>query len=71
VEDYNTASNTLAVLITNKLGMAALLYIKFFYFYYLFSIAIAALIHCKENPIHIFLFWELCGLSHNSTFMRL
>ncbi len=21
--------------------------------------------HCKENPIYVFLFWELCGLSPN------
>jgi hypothetical protein len=21
--------------------------------------------HCKENPIYVFLFWELCGLSLN------
>jgi hypothetical protein len=22
-------------------------------------------IHCNENPINVFLFWELCGLSPN------
>ncbi len=21
--------------------------------------------HCKENPIYVFLFWDLRGLSHN------
>jgi hypothetical protein len=21
------------------------------------------MVHCKENPIYVFLFWELCGLS--------
>ncbi len=23
------------------------------------------LMHCKENPIYVFLIWELCGLSPN------
>jgi hypothetical protein len=28
--------------------------------------------HCNENPIYVFLFWELCGLSVAiSTFMSL
>ncbi len=24
-----------------------------------------SLVHCNENPIYVFLFWELCGLSPN------
>jgi hypothetical protein len=29
------------------------------------------MVHCKENPNYVFLFWELCGLSPDSTFMCL
>ncbi len=28
-------------------------------------------VHCKENHIYVFLFWELRGLSPNITFMCL
>jgi hypothetical protein len=27
--------------------------------------AIARQLHCNENPIYVFLFWEFCGLSPN------
>ena len=26
---------------------------------------VADRVHCNENPIYVFLFWELCGLSLN------
>ncbi len=31
----------------------------------LYQIYECILVHCKENPIYVFLFWELRGLSHN------
>ncbi len=27
---------------------------------------VSLLLHCKENPFYVFLFWELRGLSPNS-----
>ncbi len=32
---------------------------------FLFIASPLSLIHCSENPIYAFLFWELCGLSPN------
>jgi hypothetical protein len=29
-------------------------------FYYTFTLI--RKVHCNENPIHVFLFWELCGI---------
>jgi hypothetical protein len=29
------------------------------------SLAVSRQVHCNENPIYLFLFWELCGLSPN------
>ncbi len=51
------------------LALSSLFLLLLYYTFLIF--AIAALIHCKENPIYIFLFWELCSLSHDSTFMCL
>ncbi len=28
-------------------------------------VAKIVIMQCKENPIYVFLFWELCGLSPN------
>jgi hypothetical protein len=39
------------------MGMWGLLYIFLFYS--------PQALHCKENPIYLFLFWELRGLSPN------
>ena len=29
------------------------------------AVAYISILHCKENPIYVFLFWELPGLSPN------
>ncbi len=29
------------------------------------KIRLLFILHCNENPIYVFIFWELCGLSPN------